>query len=101
MIVVAMIIDGMIVKRIRSMGIASTHLAVMLDGIAARIARMRAENRDQPGDYSADQWQKHDCLIIDAPPCALSPDKRNRLSRENRNQPTGPPKAFRSRSIGK
>src|SRR5260221_4188921 len=62
MIVVAMIVDGMIVMRIRSMGIASTHLAVMLDGIAARIARMRAENRDQPGDYSADQWQKHDCL---------------------------------------
>jgi hypothetical protein len=44
MIVVAEIVDGMIVMGIRGMGIASTHLAVMLDGIAARIARMRAEN---------------------------------------------------------
>jgi hypothetical protein len=38
------------------------HLAMMLDGIAARVPRMRAENSDQPGDYSADQRQKHDCL---------------------------------------
>jgi len=34
------------------------HVAMMLDGIAARIARMRAENSDQPGDYGADQRQK-------------------------------------------
>ena len=38
------------------------YVAMMLDGIAARIARMRAENGDQPGDYRADQRQKDDCL---------------------------------------
>jgi len=35
---------------------------VMLDGIAARIARMRAKDRDQARDNSADQRQKDDCL---------------------------------------
>jgi hypothetical protein len=89
MIVVAMIIDGMIVMRIRSMGIASTHLAVMLDGIAARIARMRAENRDQPGDYSADQWQKHDCLDHRRASLRMISGQAKSFVRENRYPPIG------------
>jgi hypothetical protein len=35
---------------------------MMLDRIAARITRMRAEDGDQPREYSADQRQKDDCL---------------------------------------
>jgi hypothetical protein len=35
---------------------------MVLDGIAARIARMRTEYRDQAGDYRADQRQKNNCL---------------------------------------
>jgi hypothetical protein len=37
-------------------------VVMMLDLIAARIARMCAENRDQPCEDSADQRQKDDCL---------------------------------------
>jgi hypothetical protein len=71
MIVVAVIVVriGFVVRSMDDAGILvdrrgtmTMHLAMMLDGIAARIARMRAENSDQPGDYSADQRQKHDCL---------------------------------------
>jgi hypothetical protein len=43
-------------------GAVAVRVIVMLDGIAAWIARMRAENRDQPGDDSANQRQKDDCL---------------------------------------
>ena len=39
-----------------------TGVVMMLDGVAARIARMGAENRDQPGEKGADQRQKDDCL---------------------------------------
>jgi len=35
---------------------------VMLDHIAARVARMRTEDSDQAREYSADQRQKDDCL---------------------------------------
>jgi hypothetical protein len=35
---------------------------VMIDGITAWAARMRAEDSDQTGRYRADQRQKDDCL---------------------------------------
>jgi hypothetical protein len=35
---------------------------VVLDGIAAWMARMRTQNSDQSRDYRADQRQKNDCL---------------------------------------
>ena len=67
MIVVAVTIGCMIVMRIRGMGvrhvsIRAVRVIVMLDRVAARIARMRAEYRDQTREYGADQRQKDDCL---------------------------------------
>jgi hypothetical protein len=35
---------------------------MMLDGVAARVARVRAENGDQPRENGAQQRQKNDCL---------------------------------------
>jgi hypothetical protein len=67
MIVMAVIVAGMIVMRLRSMGIGSVRVGamgaiMMLDDVAARMACMGAENRDQPRKDSADQRQKDDCL---------------------------------------
>jgi hypothetical protein len=44
------------------MSLSAMRVIVMLDRIAARIARMRAEYRYQAGEYRADQRQKDDCL---------------------------------------
>jgi hypothetical protein len=54
----------MVVMRIRCMGIGAVtmRVVVMLDRIAARVARMRPEYRDQAREYRADQRQKDDCL---------------------------------------
>ncbi len=52
--------------RIMTMGMAMA-VIVMLDRIAARVARMRAEDRDQPREDGAEQRQKDNCLIH-APP---------------------------------
>ena len=38
------------------------YVIMMFDGIAARIARMRADDRDQARKYCADQRQKDNCL---------------------------------------
>ena len=40
---------------------------VMLDHIAARVARMRPEDRDQAGQNGAQQRQKDDCLNHSCP----------------------------------
>jgi hypothetical protein len=40
------------------------HVVMMLDRIAAGMPRVRAEDRDQPRDDSADQRQKDDCLDL-------------------------------------
>ena len=61
MVVMAVIV-GMIIMGIRCVGIGAMRVVMMLDRVAARIARMRAEYRDQPGENSADQRQKDDCL---------------------------------------
>jgi hypothetical protein len=44
------------------MGAVIVRVVVMLDGIAARIARMRAENRNQAREYGTQQWQEDDRL---------------------------------------
>ena len=65
MIVMAVTVGCMIVMRIRGMGvdgIGAMRVVMMLDGVAARVARMRAEDRDQASEYGADQRQKDDCL---------------------------------------
>ena len=36
---------------------------MVFDGIAARIARMRAKNRDQARENRAYQRQEYDCLV--------------------------------------
>ena len=47
---------------IRCMGIGAMGVVVMFDLIAARVARMRTEDRDQSGKNRADQRQKDNCL---------------------------------------
>ena len=64
-------------------------VVMMLDSIAARIARMRAENRNQPGDYSADQRQKHDCLDHRRASLRMISGQAKSFVRENRNPPIG------------
>jgi len=43
-------------------GAVTVRVVMVLDGVPARIARMRSEDRNQPGEYRADQRQKDDCL---------------------------------------
>ncbi len=57
MIVVAMVVMGSGSVRIRAMPVV-----VVLDHIAARVARMRPEDGDQAGEDGAQQRQKDDCL---------------------------------------
>ena len=64
MVVVTVIIMAVIVMGIRRMGMGAVTMAVivMLDRIAARVARMRTEDSDQARENRADQRQKDDCL---------------------------------------
>ena len=62
MIVVAVIVVSMVVMRRRGMGIVPMAVVVMLDLIAARIARMRPEYGYQARENGAQQRQKDDCL---------------------------------------
>src|SRR5947208_2905050 len=61
MMIVMAVVIGVIVMRRRRVDIAM-RVVMMLDGIAARVARMRPEYRDQPRDNGAQQRQKDDCL---------------------------------------
>ena len=45
------------------MGVGTVAVAVMLDSIAARMARVGAEDRDQPCENRAEQRQEDDCLV--------------------------------------
>ena len=63
-IVVAMVVTG---DRGVSVALGVAMIVVMLDGVAARIAGMGAENRDQPREDGAEQRQEDDCLVH-APP---------------------------------
>jgi hypothetical protein len=44
------------------MGAMAMRVIMMLDGIAARVAGMGAEYRNQPRENGAQQRQKDDCL---------------------------------------
>src|ERR1700676_3725102 len=61
MVVVAVVV-GVLVMHIGRMRGNAMRVVMMLDGIAARMERMRAEYRDQAGDDSADERQKDDGL---------------------------------------
>jgi len=56
-VIVTMVVVG--VSRIR---ISAVRIVVMLDLVAAGVARMRANDRDGPRNDGADQRQKNDCL---------------------------------------
>ena len=62
MIVMAMVVVTMIVMGGRRVRVIAMPVAVMLDLIAARIARMCPIDRDQAGQNGAQQRQKDDCL---------------------------------------
>ena len=62
MVVMTMVIMTVIVMRIRRVGMGAVAMIVMLDRIAARVARMRTEDSDQARENRADQRQKDDCL---------------------------------------
>jgi hypothetical protein len=47
---------------ILGVGVRCMRVVVVLDGIAARIARLRPENRDQTGQNGAQQRQEDNCL---------------------------------------
>ena len=57
------VIVAMVIMGDRRMGVVAMPVAVTLDGISARVARMRPENRDQPREDGAEQRQEDDCLI--------------------------------------
>ena len=63
MVVVAVIVVGMGVMSNSRMGVGTMPMVVMLDRVAARIAGVRAEDRDQPRKYGAQQRQEDNCLI--------------------------------------
>ncbi len=60
MIVMAVVIVAVVVMGGSRMAMIA--MAVVLDRIAARIARMRPEQRYQAGQNGAQQRQKDDCL---------------------------------------
>jgi hypothetical protein len=76
MIVMAVIAGRMIVMGMRRMRVGAMRVIMMLDGVAARIARMGAEDRNQPREDSADQRQKDDCLNHRHSPSMILPENR-------------------------
>src|ERR1700722_17725283 len=89
MIIVTVIVGVMIVMRIRSVGIAMiVRVIVMFNGIAARIARMRTDDGNQPGEDSADQRQGDDCLNH---PIASPPSDGRLRPRSSRGCDSTPP----------
>ena len=67
MVVVAVIVVTMIVMGSSRMRVVAVPIAVVLDRIAARVARMRPENGDQAGQDGAQQRQKDNCLNHNCP----------------------------------
>jgi hypothetical protein len=59
-------------------------VVMMLDRIAARVARMRPEDRDQAGQNGAQQRQKDDCLNHQSIPLRMISEQTNWFVRENR-----------------
>jgi hypothetical protein len=55
-------ISTVIVMGMRGVAIRTMRVAVVLDSVAGGTARMRADERDQAGQYGAQERQKDDCL---------------------------------------
>ncbi len=66
-VVVAVSVVAMVVMSHRRMGVIAMPMVVMFELIAARVARMRPEQRDQAGQNGAQQRQKDDCLNHSCP----------------------------------
>jgi hypothetical protein len=79
----------MIVMGIRRMGIGAVRVGMMLHGVAARIACMRTDDRDQARDYRADQRQKDDCLDHRRASLRMIFEQTKPFVRENRFPPIG------------
>ncbi len=62
MIVMAVIVGAVVVIGMQRVSVSTMRIVVMLDGVAARAARMSPEQRDQAGENGAQQRQKNDCL---------------------------------------
>ena len=60
--VVVTVIVVMFVMGVSRMRISAVRIVVMLDLVAARIAGMRPENRDQAGENGAQQRQENNRL---------------------------------------
>jgi hypothetical protein len=60
MVAVAVIVMAMVIVGVG--GVRAIPVVMVFDRIAARIARMRPEYRDQAGQNGAQQRQKNDCL---------------------------------------
>ena len=80
---VVMVIVPMVVMGAGRMGVSAMRVVVMmLDRIAARVARMRPVDRDQAGQNGAQQRQKNDCLNHQSIPLRMiSPENRLPLFR--------------------
>jgi hypothetical protein len=80
---VVVVIVPMVVMGASRMGVSAMRVVVMMfDRIAARIARMRSEDRDQAGQNGAQQRQKDDCLNHQPIPLRMiSPENRLPLFR--------------------
>jgi hypothetical protein len=56
------VIVAMVVMGFRGMHPMAMRIVLMLDGVAARAARMRSEQRDDTRHDGAEQRQENDCL---------------------------------------
>ena len=61
-VAVSMVIMGRGGMGVITMIVTAMAVVVMLDLVAARVARMRSEQRDQAGQDGAQQRQEDDCL---------------------------------------
>ena len=82
---VVMVVVPMVVMGASRMGVSAMRVVVMmLNRIAARVARMRTEDRDQAGQNGAQQRQKDDCLNHQSIPLRMISEQTNWVVRENR-----------------
>ena len=65
--VIVIIVMGRGGVRVIARSVIVMPVIVMFDLIAARVARMRPEDRDQAGQNGAQQRQKDDCLNHSCP----------------------------------
>ena len=85
MIVMAVVV-AMIIMNFRGMGmrIGAMGIIVMVDGVTARAARMRTDQRDDPCKNGSQQRQEYDCLYHRTFSLRMISEPTNRLVRENR-----------------